>query len=87
MIHPSIHSLSLPTVEEVLKGSTYVVFGVVTALNMSAMLLNVLLFYIKVPLYIVYTQRLLTIQNLIALRTFVRLVQVLSGVCQGNRKF
>ena len=46
-IHPSINSVSLSTPV----GSFYVVFGVVTALNMGAMQWNVSLLYTKDHLY------------------------------------
>ena len=48
---PSIHYLSFPTVGEVSLGCIYDVYGIVTALNVSAMLWNVFLLCIKDHLY------------------------------------
>ena len=50
-IHPSNHSLPLSSVEEVLLRFHIRFFGIVTALNMSAMLWNASLLYTKDHLY------------------------------------
>ena len=54
-LHKSILPCLYPLLKRFYSGSIYVVFGIVTALNMSAMLCSVSLLYLKDRLYTSFT--------------------------------